>query len=325
MIITRTPLRVSFAGGGSDLRDYYSEYGGSVVSTAINKYIYLSMHPYFNENKFFLKYSRNELVDRVDLIEHRIIREIFSDYKISGVDFNSSADVPSSTGLGSSSAFAVGLTNLCNAFRGRYMSKEELAAYACAIEIDRLGEPIGKQDQYACAVGGINSITFEGDETVSVEKILINKEKRNELRDNLFLFYLGSTRSASAVLKEQKNNLAKDTEKVNTLHKMVQLSKDLREELQRSNIDSLGEILHAGWCYKRELASSITNDSIDHYYDLALRNGATGGKVLGAGGGGFLLLYVKPDKHERVREAMAGLDEFGFEFDSIGTTVIYYD
>lgn len=325
MIITRTPLRISFAGGGSDLRDYYSQYGGSVVSTTINKYIYLSMHPYFNENRFFLKYSKNELVDNVKSIEHRIIRAVFTDYGITGVDFNSSADVPSSTGLGSSSAFTVGLANLCNAFTGRYMCKEEIAAYACHVEIDKLGEPIGKQDQYACAMGGINFITFNGDETVVVEKILTKKPVREELQESLLLFYLGSTRSASHILSDQKQNLATDRAAMANLHEMVRLSDDLRHELQNNNIDSLGEIMHTGWLLKRRLASSVTNDVIDHYYDLALKNGAAGGKLLGAGGGGFLLFYVRKENHEKLRRALRELSEFSFAFENIGTTVIYYD
>jgi D-glycero-alpha-D-manno-heptose-7-phosphate kinase len=325
MIITRTPFRISFAGGGSDLRDYYAEFGGSVVSTGINKYVFLSMHPYFNEDKYFLKYSKNELVDSVDSIEHRIIKTVFKDYGISGVDFNSSADVPSSTGLGSSSAFTVGLANLCNAFSGKYMRKEDIAAYACDVEIETLGEPIGKQDQYACAIGGLNFICFNSDETVTVEKILMSKDKLRGLQDNLLLFYLGSTRSASAILSEQKENLRENRSKIGNLHKMVQLSKDLKEELQKNNIDSLGEALHAGWLYKRELASSITNERIEHYYDLGCKNGAMGGKVLGAGGGGFLIFYVRREDQARLRQAMSELHEYPFEFDNIGTTVIYYD
>ncbi|HUI45141.1 MAG TPA: GHMP kinase [Nitrospirota bacterium] len=325
MIITRTPFRISFAGGGSDLRDYYSKYGGSVVSTSINKYIYLSMHPYFHEKRYFLKYSKNELVDDVNRVEHKIIRKVFQDYAIAGVDFNSSADVPASTGLGSSSAFTVGLTNLCNAFTSKYMSQEDMAAYACTVEIDKLGEPIGKQDQYACAVGGINFIRFNSDESVVVEKILLKKEKAEELEKNLLLFYMGSTRSASSILSEQKQNLSENNGKLKNLHKMVELSKVLKRELQNNNVDSLGEILHAGWIYKRELASSITNETIDCYYNTAIKNGAIGGKLLGAGGGGFLLLYVRRQEHERLRRALSDLSEFQFKFETIGSTVIYYD
>lgn len=325
MIITRTPLRVSFAGGGSDLKEYYSRYGGSVVSVTINKYVYLSMHPYFDGDRFFLKYSRNEHVDRVEEISHRIIKKVFSDYKIRGVDFNSSADVPSGTGLGSSSAFTVGLINLCNAYTGKYMDKEKIAEYACEIEINSLKEPIGKQDQYACAVGGMNFINFHQDDTIVIEKILMRKDRYNELQKNMLIFSLGTSRSASEILKEQKQNTFNNGDTVNNLHKIVQLSRDLRYELMNGNIDSMGEILHAGWCYKKELASNITNEMIDYYYNLALKNGATGGKLLGAGRGGFLLFYVREENQEPVREALKSLKKFDFEFDGAGTVVIYYD
>ena len=326
MIITRTPFRISFAGGGSDLKEYYLNYGGAVLSVAIDKYVYLSMHPYFHEEKFFLKYSQSEHVDCVENIRHRIIRAIFSDYGIQGVDFNSSADVPSGTGLGSSSSFTVGLTNLCNAYTSRYMSKEDIAAYACEIEIGRLHEPIGKQDQYAAAIGGMNLISFNPDDTVSMEKILLPKHKQRCLQENLLMFYLGTTRKAASILTEQKQNTIKDVSKIENCHRMVQLAFDLREELVcRQNLDALGEILHTGWMYKRELASAITNEKIDHYYSLARSNGALGGKLLGAGGGGFLLFYVQPENQARLRQALQDLTEFQFGFDHTGTTVIYYN
>ena len=203
--------------------------------------------------------------------------------------------------------------------------QRDIASYACDVEIEKLGEPIGKQDQYACAVGGLNFIIFHSDEAVTVEKILMRRNKLKELQDNLLLFYLGSTRSASAILSEQRENLRGNGAKIGNLHRMTQLSRDLKEELQRNNIDSVGDILHAGWLYKRELASSISNDMIEHYYNLGCGNGATGGKVLGAGGGGFLLFYVRPEDQDRLRRSMSDLHEYPFEFDSIGTTVIYYD
>lgn len=325
MIITRTPFRVSFAGGGSDLKEYYLKYGGSVLSVSIDKYVYLSMHPYFRENKFFLKYSSNELVDDADKIQHKIIKQIVKDYNIKGIDFNSSADIPSGTGLGSSSAFTSGLITLCNAYTGKYMNKENIASYACDIEINKLGEPIGKQDQYACAVGGLNFIKFNQDDTVSLEKILLPSEKVKNLQENLLMFYLGTTRAASSILAEQKNNTISNQQKVENLHKMVKLSEELRIELLKGNIDSMGEILHKGWMYKKELASQISNEKIDYYYDLAIKNGATGGKLLGAGGSGFLLFYVDKSNHEQLRNAMTDLEELRFNFDNEGTKVIYYN
>jgi D-glycero-alpha-D-manno-heptose-7-phosphate kinase len=325
MIITRTPLRISFAGGGSDLKEYYLNHGGSVLSVAINKYIYLSMHPFFHGNKYFLKYSQNELVDNVEDIKHRIIKQVFKDYNISGVDFNSSADIPSGTGLGSSSSFTAGLATLCNTYNSTYMSLEDIAKYACEVEINKLKEPIGKQDQYACAVGGLNFIKFNQDDTVSVEKVILEQQKTKQLEDNLCLFYLGTTRSASEILTEQKKNTINDQQKVNSLHKMVALSQDLRTELVSGNIDAMGDILHRGWMYKKELASQISNERIDHYYNLGIKNGASGGKLLGAGGGGFLLFYIKEGHHKKVKEALSDLEEIEFKFNFEGTKVIHYN
>ncbi len=325
MVITRTPFRVSFAGGGSDLKEYYLNYGGSVLSVSINKYVYLSMHPYFHNHKFFLKYSENEYVEDVKDIKHKIIKQVLEDYKIKGIDFNSSADIPSGTGLGSSSAFTSGLTTLCNAYKGIYMSQEDIASYACDVEINKLGEPIGKQDQYACSLGGLNFIKFNRDNTVSVEKILLESDKLHKLENNLLMFYLGTTRSASAILSEQKINTINNKQKIENLHKMVKLSGELKIELQNSNIDSMGDILHRGWMYKKELASQISNEKIDHYYDLAVKNGALGGKLLGAGGSGFLLFYVPEEEQENVRKSLSDLEELNFNFDTEGTKVIYYN
>ena len=325
MIITRTPFRISFAGGGSDLANYYEKFGGAVLSTAINKYVYLSMHPYFFKDGYFLKYSQVEDVHRVEDIQHRIIREVFKLYNIKGVDFNSSADIPSGTGLASSSAFTSGLINLCNAYNETYLSKEEIAEQACHVEIDLLKEPIGKQDQYACACGGLNFIEFEPSGRVNVDKVFLTTDGYKRLENNLMMFYTGQTRAAGDILKEQKKNTTDDAAKINNLHKMVQLAKDLRVELLHNNIDSMGEILHQGWMYKKELAGGISNETINHYYDIAMQNGASGGKLLGAGGGGFLLFYVKEENHQRVRYALRELKELPFKFDNKGTTIIHYN
>ncbi|MCK7521010.1 MAG: hypothetical protein MZV64_26620 [Ignavibacteriales bacterium] len=191
--------------------------------------------------------------------------------------------------------------NLCNAYTEKYMNKQEIAKYACEIEIDKLKEPIGKQDQYACACGGLNFIEFNQDETTAVEKVFLPQEGLKKLQDNLLMFYTGSTRSASAILKEQTQNTNGD--KINNLHKMVKLAYNLKEELLKNNIDAMGEILHAGWRYKKELASSISNSEIDYLYDLAIKNGATGGKLLALRGSGFLLFYVEKEKQDSVRKS----------------------
>jgi D-glycero-alpha-D-manno-heptose-7-phosphate kinase len=325
MIITRTPFRISFAGGGSDISDYYKKFGGVVVSTTIDKYVYLSIHPLFFKNKYFLKYSRTEHVDNLDNIQHSIIREVFRIHGIRGVDFSSSADIPSGAGLASSSAFTVGLINLCNIYNDQYCEKERVAGQACDIEINRLGKPIGKQDQYACACGGLNFIKFNPDGSVGVEKLFLSSNAHNKLEKNLLMFYTGKLHEADVILTEQKNNINCDTNKIENLHKMVSLAKALKTELLHGNIDSIGEILHAGWMYKKELAASISNNDIDHMYDIGCANGASGGKLLGAGGGGFVLFYAKEENHDRLRAAMHDYDEVNFKFDNTGTQVIYSD
>jgi len=324
MIISRTPFRISFAGGGSDLKNFYLNHTGAVLSVSIDKYVYLSMHPYFHDTKYLLKYSAHELVDSVDKIQHRIIKQVFKDYNISGVDFNSSADIPSGTGLGSSSSFTVGMINLCNAYTGKYMSKEDIGDYACNIEINKLGEPIGKQDQYAAAVGGINYFEFTQNDTVKIEKIIMKRDRYKELEENLLLFYLGDSRSASDILKEQSSSIISNQAKIENTKKMVLLAQDLKQELLNNNIDIFGEILHTGWMYKKELASGISNERINYYYDLGIKNGALGGKLLGAGGGGFLLFYANKEHQEHLRKSLSELHEFDFRFDEDGTTIIYY-
>lgn len=324
MIITRTPLRVSFAGGGSDLRDFYIRFGGAVLSVSIDKFIYLSMHPYFSEDGYLLKYSKSEQRDSLEQIEHNIIREVFRRYAIKGVDFNSSADIPSGTGLGSSSAFTAGLIHLCNAYNETYMSREAMAEQAAHLEIDVLGEPIGKQDQYACACGGLNFIQFNQDDTVLVEKLRLPSEGSRRLEGNLLLFYTGKSRSAGSILARQKEDIHSPRSMEN-LQRMTDLAVTLREELLHNNIDAMGDILHEGWMRKKELASGITDEAINTWYETARQNGAIGGKLLGAGGGGFLLFYVKEENHTRVRKALSMLRETPFRFDNQGTSLIHYE
>lgn len=325
MIISRTPLRISFAGGGSDISDYYQNFGGSVLSVSINKYVYLSLHDFFYKKMFFLKYSQNELVENITDIKHKIIKEVFTEFGINGVDFNSSADIPSGTGLGSSSAFTVGLINLCNAYSSKFATKEQIAQLACSIEIERLKEPIGKQDQYACTYGGLNYIKFNQDESVMVEKIFLPRSKMVYLNNNLLLFFTGKIRSASMILSEQKANIISDKSKVNNLKKIVQLSNQLKVELQEGNIDNFGNILHEGWVYKKELAAQISDSTTDFYYEKALKNGAKGGKLLGAGGGGFLLFFCPIENQTQLISALSDLYLVKFNFDEVGTTIIYSD
>jgi|SRR5271157_2886390 len=324
MIISRTPLRISFSGGGSDLKEYYMKHGGCVISTSINKYVYLSIHPYFYSDKFLLKYSETEQVDDVNIIKHRIIKEVFSKYNIKGVDFSSNADIPSGgTGLGSSSAFTSGLITLCNAYNGKYITNKEVAKLACDIEINKLKEPIGKQDQYACAIGGLNFISFNPDDSVDVEKINLDNNKCVQLQNRLVMFYTGITRPTNSILSIQRNNIIKNRKMVMNLHKMVGLTKILKDELNRGDINYFGEILDEGWNYKKEMADTISNNDLDSIYKSAITYGAEGGKILGAGGGGFFLFYVKENNKQKLIDGLHKLRKFDFSFENIGSTIIY--
>ena len=321
MIITKTPFRVSFCGGGSDMANFYEKYGGCVLSTSINKYCYISIHPYFNENQTLLKYSENELVDSPDQIKHRIFRQVLTDMGVHGVEISSTADIPGGTGLGSSSTFTVGLLNTLNCYNGKFVSKDKLAKLACEVEIEKLGNPIGKQDQYGAALGGLNFIRFNQDGSVSHEPILMEGKTYKELQKNLLMFYTGTTRSANTILAEQTKNITSE-DKARNLLKMCGLAKDMKVALENNDISSFGKILDEGWQLKKELASGIANQAIDEAYEIAMKNGALGGKLLGAGGGGFLLFYCEEEKQEQLKKAI-GLKELDFSFERDGTSVIY--
>ena len=321
MIITKTPFRVSFCGGGSDMANFYEKYGGCVLSTSINKYCYISIHPYFNENQTLLKYSENELVDEISQIKHKIFRQVLGDMNIHGVEITSTADIPGGTGLGSSSTFTVGLLNTLNCYNGKFVSKNKLAALACEVEIEKLGNPIGKQDQYGAALGGLNFIKFNQDGSVSHEPIMMEGKTYKKLQKNLLMFYTGTTRSANTILAEQTKNITSE-DKAKNLLKMCGLAKDMKSALESNDISSFGKILDEGWQLKKELASGIANPAIDEAYEIAMKNGALGGKLLGAGGGGFLLFYCEEEKQEQLKKAI-GLKELDFSFERDGTSVIY--
>lgn len=321
MIITRTPFRVSFAGGGSDIASFYEKHGGCVVSTSINKYMYINVHPSFDPAQTILKYSKTEIVGRIDGIEHNYFREILKKLDLKGIEIASTADVPAGTGLGSSSSFAVGVLHVLYSYKGKFVSKERLAREACEIEIGLLGNPIGKQDQYAAAYGGLNFIEFRRDGSVVVEPVIMKAQSLKNLESNLMMFYTGQLHSASAILDEQTKNITAGDREANQL-KICGLARALREELQKNNIDAMGEILHQNWLLKKTLAGGISNPAIDEAYDKAMRAGAAGGKLLGAGGGGFLLFYVPYEKQAAVKEAV-GLPQMHMGFDRQGSTVIY--
>ncbi len=323
MIITRTPFRISFAGGGSDLPSFYHRHEGCVLSTSINKYMYVSIHPTFDRRITSIKYSKAENVDDIRKIQHPIARQLLLDYKVSGVEINSIADVPSGTGLSTSSAYTVGLIHLLKAYTDKYASQSKIAKEACRVEINKLGEPIGKQDQYGTSIGGLKFIRFLSDDTVDVEPVIMRPKTRQKLDKNLLLFYTGLTHSAGDILKGQSDNIKSSEKKFENMVRMTELTKEMYRCLLSDNLNRFGEILHENWKLKRELADGITNPIVDKYYDIAMNAGARGGKLLGAGGGGFLLFYCDKCNQDRLRSALSDLVELPFSMENGGTKVIY--
>lgn len=323
MIVTRTPFRVSFAGGGTDLHAFYSVEQGAVTSTAIDRYMHITVSRRFDRT-VRVSYSRTEIVDRVDQIAHPIVREALMFCGIEGqIEITSVADIPAGTGIGSSSSFTVGLLAALHAFKGEYASPETLASEACEIEINRLGEPIGKQDQYIAAYGGIKHIRFNSDETVFVDPVICSDVTREQLRDSLLLLYTGRRRSAGDILRPQRE---KTPDMLDTLRQLRDLAFRTAEVLRGGDdLKELGRILHQGWMLKRQLNVGISDVEIDSLYERARRAGAVGGKLLGAGGGGFLLLYCEEGNRERVRQALPELREVTFDFEPEGAKIVYYD
>lgn len=323
MIISKTPLRISFFGGGTDLAEYYSKDAGMVVSTTIDKYIYITVNKRF-DNTIRISYSKTEIVNNVDEIQHPIVKEAMKLVGIdTGIEITSIADIPAKTGLGSSSSFTVGLLNALYAYKGVLVNSETLARQACEIEINILKEPIGKQDQYAAAYGGINYIQFNNDETVFINPIICSKETKEYLNENLLLFYTGITRSASEVLNEQKINTNK---KMDNLNKMKLLSQEFQKVLvEGKELSRVGKMLHESWLLKRDISNKISNNFIDDTYELALKSGAIGGKILGAGGGGFLMFYCEPHNHSKLKERLSDLEAVDFKFEPQGSKIIFVD
>jgi D-glycero-alpha-D-manno-heptose-7-phosphate kinase len=326
VIIVRSPLRISFAGGGTDLRSYYQSGFGAVCSMAIDKYVYVTLNnlsAYF-PHRFRIAYSQTELVRDAASIKHPIVREALGSmgFLDGGIDVNVMADIPAGTGMGSSSCFTVSLLHALYAFRNQLVSKETLAREACNLEIERLREPIGKQDQFAAAFGGINLFRFHANEQVAVEPVPLSREARETLADRLMLFYLGGNRQASSILEEQD---AKTRDNRTELDQMRdQALRAARILAGEEPLDQLGALMLEGWRLKKGLARNISNAEVDGAIDKALDGGALGGKLLGAGGTGFLLFYVPPDRQPSVRAAMKGLAEVRFRVDEMGSTLLYY-
>lgn len=322
MIITRTPFRVSLCGGGSDLEAFYKKNGGCVISLTINKYMYITSHPSFDSNDTVLKYSKIEKVCSVKDIEHKIFKECLKQERIKGLEITSIADIPQGTGLGSSSSFAVGLIHNLKCHKREYVSKLELAEEACNIEINKLGKCIGKQDQYAASFGGLNYYQFNKNGKVDVVPIMMNKLSLDKLENNLIMLYIGGEHDASKILEEQSNNMS-NVDKENIQKEIRDLTIKLRYELEHNNVDYVGEVLDKNWQLKKQLASGISNKEFDKLYDMAIKSGATGGKILGAGGSGFFLFYVPLNKQDNFRKKMSKYRELKFKFDFLGSTVIF--
>ncbi len=320
MIIVQTPLRISFFGGGTDFPSFFSTEGGCVLSSAIDKYIFVTIKQRFDD-LLRIGYTRTELVDRVDRIEHELIRESLLKTGLQkGVEINTTGDIPAGSGLGSSSTVTVGALHAMYAYQNEIVPQERLAREACEIEIDILKKPIGIQDQYIAAYGDLRFFEFKPDGQVIAEKIDLDPGLKNRLNENLLLFFTGRTRKADHILAEQKNNIAKRLE---VLHNMKNMAYQAREELQKGNLDALGSLLHESWQLKKQLASQISNGEIDNWYNRAMQAGALGGKITGAGGGGFLLLYCRTGKRNAVREALRNLRELPFRLEPDGTKIIF--
>lgn len=324
MIIARSPLRITLGGGGTDLPSYYRENEGFLISAAIDKYVYVTVMRPFTEG-IYLKYSQLEHVDQVADVKHPIIRESLQmmNFRTPQVEITTLADIPSGTGLGSSGSFTTALLKALYTHRKRHLHQEELAALACHVEIDRLGEPIGKQDQYIAALGGVTCLTFHRDETVTAKPLKLSMETMFDLEDNLLLFFTGFSRSAGEILKDQQTRSQQnDADMLNNLHYVKDLGYRSRDALESGNNRLFGELMHEHWEHKKRRSGGMSNAKIDEWYALGMNNGAVGGKLVGAGGGGFLMFMA--DDRTKLRHAMAtaGLEEVRFRFDFEGTKVV---
>ena len=325
MIITRSPLRITLGGGGTDLPSYYRQHGGFLISATIDKYVYVTVMRPFVEG-IFLKYSKLEHVAQIDEVQHPIVREALRmlEFKTPQIEITTLADIPSGTGLGSSGSFSTALLKALYAHRRRLIHPSELAELACEIEIGRLGEPIGKQDQYAAAFGGVTCFTFGKDDSVEAHPLKLSMNGLFELEDSLLLFFTGFSRSAGTILEDQKKRTEQsDAAMLENLHFVKELGVRSRRALESGQATLFGELMHEHWEHKKRRSTGMSNPQIDEWYELGRKNGAVGGKLVGAGGGGFLLFYSEDHKRLRAAMARAGLEELRFRFDFEGTKVLF--
>lgn len=325
MIIARSPLRITLGGGGTDLPSYYTEHEGFLIAAAIDKYVYVTVMRPFTEG-IFLKYSELEHVASVEEVKHRIIRETLrlQNLRTPQVEITTLADIPAGTGLGSSGSFTTALLKALHAHRRQLLHPQELAELACHVEIDRLGEPIGKQDQYIAAYGGLTCFTFHKDHSVTAEPLKVKMKTMFDLEDNILLFFTGYSRSASGILKDQKEKTqSSNDDMLRNLHYVKELGYRSKEALESGNASQFGELMHEHWEHKKRRSGGMSNPQIDEWYELGLKNGAVGGKLVGAGGGGFLMFYANDRNKLRHAMAHAGLEEVRFGFDFEGTKVVF--
>jgi D-glycero-alpha-D-manno-heptose-7-phosphate kinase len=327
MIIARSPLRVSLGGGGTDLPSYYREHEGFLLAAAIDKYVFVTVMRPFTRG-VFLKYSNLEHVEQIPEIKHPIIREVLTmeGLEVPQVEITTLADIPSGTGLGSSGSFTTALIKAVYAHRRKLILPQDLAELACHVEIDRLQEPIGKQDQYIAAYGGLTCFTFHKDNRVTAKPLKISQETLYDLEDHLLLFFTGFSRSAGGILKDQKVRTQKnDNEMLKNLHYVKELGLRSQEALEKGDGEGFGKIMHEHWEHKKKRSGGMSNPKIDEWYELGMKNGAVGGKLVGAGGGGFLMFYAGDRQRLRLAMARAGLEEVRFRFDFEGTKIVLND
>jgi D-glycero-alpha-D-manno-heptose-7-phosphate kinase len=324
MIVSKTPLRMSFVGGGSDLRAFHCEEMGAVLSTSIDKYMYICVNKKF-DGRIRISYSRTEDVEFQKQVEHPLVREALSLVGVKGgIEIASMADIPSKgSGLGSSSAYTVGLLNALYAYLNQFASREKLARLACEIEIERCKEPIGKQDQYAAAYGGLNLISFYPDDTVSVDPVICNPVILQQLEDSILVFYTGRTRSASVVLAKQSIAMQSPASRIR-MRRMVQLVFEMKDQLEKGTLNHFGEMLDENWHLKSQLTPGITDPQTDEWYAKGIANGALGGKILGAGNGGFMMFYAPSERHVQISNALKELKPVKFKFDKTGAQIVFY-
>jgi D-glycero-alpha-D-manno-heptose-7-phosphate kinase len=325
VIITRSPLRITLGGGGTDLPSYYREHGGFLIAAAVDKYVYVTVMRPFTEG-IYLKYSQLEHVERVDEVRHPILREAIRllDFRTPQIEITTLADIPAGTGLGSSGSFTTALLKALSVHRRRLLQPAELAELACEIEINRLGEPIGKQDQYIAALGGVTCFTFCADGRVEAQPLKLSTDALFNLEDDLLLFFTGFSRSAGDILADQKTRTeVHDETMIQNLHDVKDLGFRSQLALESGSTRDFGALMHEHWEHKKRRSGGMSNPQIDEWYELGRKNGAIGGKLVGAGGGGFLMFYA--EDHRRLREAMtrAGLAEVRFRFDFEGTKVLF--